>query len=180
VAVLYHRGAFTADDVRQTVTALMGYGVGLMGIVAVKVLAPGFYARQDIRTPVRIAIVVLVCVQAMNLVFVPLLGHAGLTLSIGIGALVNATWLLVGLVRRGAYQPAPGWAGFAARVLLATAALGGALAWAAQAFDWVGLGARHDLARAGLMAASLATVALLYFGLLAALGLRPRQFIGRH
>ena len=56
VAVLYHRGAFSADDVRQTVTALMGYGVGLMGIVAVKVLAPGFYARQDIRTPVKIAI----------------------------------------------------------------------------------------------------------------------------
>ena len=62
----------------------MGYGVGLMGLVGVKILAPGFYARQDIRTPVRIAIVVLVLTQLMNLVFVPWLGHAGLALSIGL------------------------------------------------------------------------------------------------
>ena len=82
----------------------MGYGVGLMGLIGVKILAPGFYARRDIRTPVRIAIVVLVLTQAMNLVFVPLLGHAGLALSIGLGALVNATWLFVGL-RRKAYRP---------------------------------------------------------------------------
>jgi putative peptidoglycan lipid II flippase len=93
----------------------MGYGAGLLGLVAIKVLAPGFYARQDIRTPVKIAIVVLVLTQLMNLVFVPFLAHAGLALAIGLGAMINALWLLIGLVRRGAYRPSPGWARFSCR-----------------------------------------------------------------
>jgi len=176
VAVLYHYGAFSPRDVAQTVTALRGYGVGLIGLVAVKVLAPGFYARQDIRTPVRIAVAVLVGTQVMNLLFVPWLGHAGLALSIGLGALINAGCLLIGLRRIGAYSPAPGWAGFLARVLLATAALAAALAWTARVFDWIGLAA-HWGWRIGLMAAVLAGTALLYFGLLGLLGMRPRQFM---
>ena len=179
VAVLYHRGAFSATDVAQTVPALMGYGVGLMGIVAVKVLAPGFYARQDIRTPVKIAIVVLIATQAMNAVFVPMIGHAGLTLSIGLGALINATWLLVGLMRCGAYRPTPGWGRYALRVGVASTALGGLLFWAGRAIDWLGLGAGHDWLRAALMAAVLAGVAMAYFAMLALLGLRPRQFMRR-
>jgi hypothetical protein len=77
VAVLFHYGQFQPQDVTQTTRALMCYGVGLMGLVGVKVLAPGFYARHDIRTPVRIAVVVLVATQAMNLVLVPQFGHAG-------------------------------------------------------------------------------------------------------
>ena len=98
VAVLFHYGAFTRSDVQQLALALMGYGVGLLGLVAIKVLAPGYYASQDIRTPMRIAIVVLVITQLLNFVLVPLLQHAGLALSIGLGALVNAGWLLVGLL----------------------------------------------------------------------------------
>ena len=78
---------------------------GLVGLVAIKVLAPGFYASQDMRTPVRIAIVVLVITQLLNIALVPALKHAGLALSIGIGALINAGWLLVGPAqRRGSYQ----------------------------------------------------------------------------
>jgi putative peptidoglycan lipid II flippase len=176
VAVLYHYGAFTPRDVAQTVTAVMGYGVGLMGLIAVKILAPGFYAQQDIRTPVKIAIVVLIAVQAMNVVFVPWLGHAGLALSIGLGALVNATWLFVGLRRRGAYTPSPGWGGFALRVLAATLALGGVLSWAARHIDWIGTAGPL---RAALLAAVLAGAATLYFAVLFALGLRPRQFMRR-
>jgi putative peptidoglycan lipid II flippase len=178
VAVLYHRGAFNANDVQQTVTALMGYGVGLMGLVGVKILAPGFYARQDIRTPVKIAVVVLVLTQLMNLVFVPYLRHAGLALSIGLGAMINATWLFVGLRRVGAYTPAPGWGAFGLRVLLATASLGLALAWAAHAIDWVGLHDQQWL-RVTWMAACLAGAALLYFGLLLATGLKLREFVRR-
>jgi putative peptidoglycan lipid II flippase len=150
-----------------------------MGLIAVKVLAPGFYARQDIRTPVRIAIVVLVATQAMNLVFVPWLGHAGLALSIGLGALVNAGWLLFGLQRRGLYRPAPGWGAFALRIALACSALGAALAWAGAQIDWIGLGDGRNGLRAGLLAAVLAGVALLYFGVLALSGLRPAQFMRR-
>ena len=178
VAVLYHYGAFTAEDVRQTVIALMGYGAGLMGLVAIKVLAPGFYAKQDIRTPVRIAITVLGLTQLMNLVFVPLLGHAGLALSIGLAALVNATWLLTGLRRRGSYRPEPGWRGFALRVAVGCVALGAALAWAAQAIDWIGLRSQPGW-RALVLAGVLGGVALLYFGVLRLLGLDLRQFARR-
>ena len=178
VAVLYHYGAFSARDVAQTVLAVRGYGVGLIGLVAIKVLAPGFYARQNIRTPVKIAVGVLLATQAMNVLFVPWLGHAGLALSIGLGAMANAALLFVGLRRSGAYTPLPGWAGFLIRVVFATAALAAVLAWAAMSIDWIGLSSQWGR-RVGLMAGVLAGVALLYFGLLALLGLRPRQFMSR-
>jgi putative peptidoglycan lipid II flippase len=176
VAVLYHYGAFSERDVTQTVTALMGYGVGLLGLVGVKILAPGFYARQDIRTPVKIAVIVLIAVQAMNLVFVPWLAHAGLALSIGLGALVNASWLFVGLRRRGLYTPVRGWGGFALRVVLASASLGALLAWAGRSIDWI---AAQGLSRALMLAGVLAAAAVVYFTVLLALGLRPRQFMRR-
>jgi len=175
VAELFHYGQFQPQDVTQTTRALMGYGVGLMGLVGVKVLAPGFYARQDIRTPVRIAIIVLIATQAMNTVLVPWLGHAGLALSIGLGALVNAGWLLVGLRRGKIYQPRPGWGVFLLRVLLACAALGALLAWAGQAIDWIGLQA-HWAQRACWMAAVLGGAAVLYFAVLLACGLRLSHF----
>lgn len=178
VATLYHYGAFSARDVDQTVIALQGYGVGLMGLVGVKVLAPGFYARQDIKTPVRIAIAMLVLTQLMNLAFVPKLGHAGLALSIGVAALCNALLLLVGLRRSGVYQPLPGWAGFGLRVGVATAMMGAGLAWAARAIDWVGEGAQ-PLTRIGLLALALGLAAIVYFGALLALGLPLRQFMRR-
>lgn len=178
VAVLYHYGAFGAADVAQTVTALRGYGVGLLGLIGVKILAPGFYARQDIRTPVKIAVVVLAATQLMNLLFVPRLGHAGLALAIGLGAIVNSVWLMVGLRRRGLYRPAPGWRAFLARVVAASAVLGVALWLADRHIDWIDL-QRHWAQRAGLLAAVLAGVALLYFGTLRATGLNLRAFSRR-
>jgi putative peptidoglycan lipid II flippase len=178
VAVLYHYGHFSAEDVRQTVIALMGYGAGLMGLVGIKVLAPGFYAKQDIRTPVRIAITVLVLTQVLNAVFVPWLGHAGLALSIGLAALVNAGWLLTGLRRRGSYQPAAGWGGFGARVLVGCAVLGGWLAWAAHAIDWIGLRAQPGW-RVLILAGVLAAAAAGYFVVLLLLGVNLREFARR-
>ena len=178
VAVLFHHGAFGAADVQQTVAALMGYGVGLMGLVSIKILAPGFYARQDVRTPVKIAVSVLVLTQLMNLALVPLLAHAGLALSIGLGALVNATWLYVGLRRCGAYRPVPGWGGFFGRVLLASALLGGFLAYADHHVDWIGL-QHHGWQRVGWLVLCLVGAALLYFGSLLAMGLKLGQFARR-
>ena len=178
VTVLFHYGKFNAQDVAMTMLALRGYGAGLLGIVAIKVLAPAFYAQQDIRTPVKIAIGVLLVTQAFNGVLVPLLGHAGLALSIGLGAMVNAGLLLTGLLRRGVYKPAPGWGGFVWRVLLANLALGGALAWAASSIDWVGLQAHWGL-RALAVAGVLGGVMLLYAAVLMACGVHPRQFMRR-
>jgi putative peptidoglycan lipid II flippase len=178
VTVLYHYGAFSPRDVQQTVLALMGYGVGLMGLVGVKVLAPGFYARQDMRTPVRIAIGMLVLTQLMNIVFVPRLGHAGLALSIGLAALLNALLLLLGLRRQGIYHAQPGWGGFMLRVGASTALLGAGLAWATQAVDWIALG-QQPAVRIGWLALALGSAALVYFGALALFGLSLREFVRR-
>ncbi|WP_353396075.1 murein biosynthesis integral membrane protein MurJ [Hydrogenophaga sp. 5NK40-0174] len=176
VSVLYHYGAFTHHDVGQTATALMGYGVGLVGLVAIKVLAPGFYARQDIRTPVKIAIVVLVLTQVMNLIFVPYLAHAGLALAIGLAAMVNASWLLVGLIRRGAYQPRPGWLRFIVQVVVASVVLGVLLYWVNDRLDWVGLRV-SPVMRVAYLASTVVGSAALYFLSLAGLGLNLRQFV---
>jgi putative peptidoglycan lipid II flippase len=156
----------------------MGYGAGLLGIVAVKVLAPGYFARQDTRTPVKIALVVLAATQAFNAALVPLLGHAGLALSIGLGAMVNAGLLLRGLLVSGAYRPHAGWGPFSLRVALACAVLGAALTAAEHGIDWIGLQS-HWLQRAGTMALVIPAAALLYFGVLAAAGVRLRELLRR-
>lgn len=178
VATLFHYGAFRDDDVRQVALALGGYGVGLLGLVAIKVLAPGYYASRDVRTPVRIAIVVLVLTQLLNIALVPLLKHAGLALSIGIGALINAAWLLIGLLRRGSYRPREGWGLFALQVIAATALLSVFLMWGAASFPWVAWRA-EPLTRAAAMAGLLAGSAVIYFGALWAGGLKWRQFLAR-
>jgi putative peptidoglycan lipid II flippase len=178
VSVLYHYGAFTDRDVQQTTLALTGYGVGLLGLVAIKVLAPGYYASQDIRTPVRIAVVVLVLTQIFNLILVPFLAHAGLALSIGLGALVNALWLLLGLLRKGVYKPQPGWWRFALQVLLATMLLTALLWLAAHHLNWVAM-RQEAWSRIGWMAVVLMSAGLVYFGVLWATGIRLKSFLKR-
>ena len=174
IAVLFHHGAFTAADVLQTSRALQGYGCGLLGIIAIKVLAPGFYAQQDMRTPVRIAIGVLVATQLMNALFVPWLGPAALALSIGLGALGNAAFLLRGLLRSGAYRPQPGWAGFALKVLLACVVLAAVLMAAGRQLDWLQSG--QGWLRAAWMAGVLPLAAAAYLGTLWLCGLRVAHF----
>ena len=178
VSVLYHYGRFTDRDVEQTVLALMGYGVGLVGLIGVKILAPGFYATQDIRTPVRIGIAVLALTQVLNAVFVPWLNQAGLALSIGLASLVNAAWLLWGLRRSGRYTPEAGWGGYAARIVVATALLGVGLWAASQHIDWLALRAQ-PLWRVGALAGCIVGAAVLYFGTLWALGLDIRRLLRR-
>lgn len=178
VATLFHHGKLTDGDVRQITIALQGYGVGLIGLVAVKVLAPGYYAAQNIRTPVKIAIAVLIVTQLLNVVLVPMLAHAGLALSIGLGALLNAAWLLIGLLRRGSYQPQPGWGRFLLQVLAASVLLTLFLWWGNQHFDWIALRA-HALWRVGLLAALLIGAMVVYFGVLWAVRLNLRQILRR-
>ena len=178
VATLYHYGAFTDRDVQQTTTALMGYGAGLLGLVAIKVLAPGFYAAQDIKTPVMIAIGVLVLTQLLNVALVPVFQHAGLALAIGIGALVNALCLLVGLLRRGSYKPAPGWVLFGLQVFAASALLAVFLLWAADAVNWTAL-KTAAFQRIGLLVFVLLASSAIYFISLWISGLKLRQLMRR-
>lgn len=112
VMTLFMYGKFNLFDVVMTKRALIAYAVGLMGLILVKVFGPGFYANQDIKTPVKIAIFVLICTQLMNLAFIGPLKHAGLSLSIGLGACLNAGGLCYLLIKRGIYVPQSGWREF--------------------------------------------------------------------
>ncbi len=178
VATLFHYGKLGDSDVGQIAMALSGYGAGLLGLVAIKVLAPGYYASQDVRTPVKIAISVLFITQLFNVALVPWIAHAGLALSIGLGALINALWLLIGLLRRGSYQPLPGWGRFILQVVAASALLATLLVWSSYHFDWVALRAAK-WQRIGLLAGLMAASAVLYFGALWAAGLKLRKMLRR-
>ena len=137
-----------------------------------------YYARHDMKTPMRVSLATLALTQVLNIAFVPFLQHAGLTLSIGLAQLVNAAALLVLLRRTGGFQAAPGWGRFILQVAIATAVLGALLAWGAHRVDWVALRDAR-LLRAGLLAAFIAGAALLYFGVLTLTGVKLRTLIRR-
>jgi putative peptidoglycan lipid II flippase len=177
IATLFMYGRFGEHDVLMTQRALVAYAIGLLGLILVKVLAPGFYARQNIRTPVRIALFTLAATQAMNLLFVFPLQHAGLALSIGLGSCLNAGLLLYMLRRHGIYRPQPGWRAFLLRLALAVAAMALTLAAAQAGFapDWHARATSRVLALSGLIGAGVIS----YFAALYLLGFRPRHFARR-
>jgi putative peptidoglycan lipid II flippase len=180
IATLFNYGKFVPANVAAATAPLMAYAVGLLGIILVKILAPAFYARQDIRPPVRIAIGVLIATQLMNLVFVQLLGIgvAGLALSIGLGACLNALFLYTGLRSRRIYTPHAGWLVFSLKVVLATGLMGAA-AWFTQGqLDWAAL-RPHPFLRVGALLLIIGLSAAVYFAVLFALGFRPRDFMRR-
>jgi putative peptidoglycan lipid II flippase len=174
-ATLFHYGKFNAESVLMTSQALVAYGIGLIGLIVVKILAPGFYAKQDIKTPVKIAIGVLIATQLMNYLFVPFFAHAGLALSIGLGACVNAALLYRGLRRHRIYTPQPGWGAFLLRLLGALLLLAAVALWTGSHFDWIALRA-HPLTRVGALLSVLAACGITYFGALMAMGFRFRDF----
>jgi putative peptidoglycan lipid II flippase len=177
ITALFHYGRFSVEDAWMTRQALMAYSVGLVGIILVKILAPGFYARQNITTPVKIGIFTLVMTQAMNLVFIVPLKHAGLALAIGLGACMNAALLYRGLRKSGIYTPQPGWAMFTLKVVVAVALMAMALFFAmGEAAWWFNAPWQKKIpAVLGLVALG----ALVYGAALAVLGFRPRDFSRR-
>ncbi len=174
-ATLFHYGKFNTQDVAMTSHALVAYGVGLIGLILVRILAPGFYAKQDIKTPVKIAIVVLIVTQLMNLVFVPWIAHAGLALAIGLGACVNAMCLYIGLRKRGIYVPQAGWFMFLIKLTGALFLLAGVALWAASYFDWIAMQST-PFYRAVALAGVMSLCGIVYFGSLFVMGFRLRDF----
>jgi putative peptidoglycan lipid II flippase len=148
LATLFKHGAFTAQDVLMTRQALMAYSIGLVALVLIKILAPAFYARQNIKTPVKIAVITLVATQLMNLAFIWQLRHAGLALAIGLAAWVNAGLLYWKLRQHGIFTPLAGWTLFLLKVAMALAVMGGVLFWAASGSDyWLQTGAWERIQR---------------------------------
>lgn len=174
IATLFFHGAFAAEDVFRTREALVAYTVGLTGLILVKVLAPGFYARQNVKTPVRIALISLAATQLMNLAFIGWIGHAGLALSIGLAACLNAGMLYRGLRRLDIYHPQPGWTGFVLKLLLALLVMAGVL--------WFGMGREAAWLQADFMQRTIHLAWLVplgaaaYFATLWAFGFRLGDF----
>ncbi|MGH8742696.1 MAG: murein biosynthesis integral membrane protein MurJ, partial [Burkholderiales bacterium] len=177
IATLFYYGAFTPNDVWMTRRALVAYSVGLLGMIFVKVLAPGFYARQNIKTPVKIAIVTLAATQLMNLIFIWQLKHAGLALAIALGACLNAGLLYIYLRRSGAYRPQPGWPVFTLKVLLAIYVMAAVL-WIASGVDAAWL-AQTGAGRAAKLAWVVMFGATAYFASLWVMGFRLTDFSRR-
>lgn len=177
ITALFQYGRFTLEDAWMTQRAVVAYSIGLIGMILVKILAPGYYARQNIKTPVKIGILTLVLTQLMNLAFIVPLKHAGLALAIGLGACLNAALLYRGLRKNGVFTPQPGWpvfllkvaasVGFMAVVLFTTM---GDSSW------WLAATARYKLpALLGLVLLGMLT----YGATLALFGFRLRDFSRR-
>jgi putative peptidoglycan lipid II flippase len=174
IATLFHYGRFSAEDAWMTREALVAYSLGLVGMILVKILAPGFYARQNVVTPVKIGLVTLAATQAMNLAFIGPLRHAGLALAIGLGACLNALLLYLMLRKQTIYTPQPGWRVFTLKIAVAVlamaaslwTAMGPAAAWLAAGWEW----------KVSMLAGMVVLGVAVYGACLFALGFRLRQF----
>ncbi len=169
LTTVFRYGAFTADYVYMAELSLVAYSLGLLGFMLIKVLAPGYFSRQDTRTPVRIGVIAIVCNMVMNLMLIFTLAHAGLALATSLASFINAGLLYRGLRRTGVYTPSAGWGSFALRVFLANAAMAVVLWYgAAGLHEWLVWGAAT---RAWELAILVLAGAGAYFVALTAVGL---------
>jgi len=184
LATLFQYGEFTAADTRMASLSLMAYSVALLGFTLVKVLSPGYFSRQDIRTPVRVSIRAMFVNIGLNVAFVlPMMyfgipgAHAGLAAATGLAAIYNATALYRGLRNTAIYTPGEGWRALALRVLLANVAMALVLWFVAGPLQpWLDA-AWHT--RALRLAGCIALGLGVYLAALLALGLRPAQLRSR-
>ncbi|HEX2493942.1 MAG TPA: murein biosynthesis integral membrane protein MurJ [Steroidobacter sp.] len=181
---IYHHGAFRPIDVEMTRLALMAFSFALLGWSLIKVLAPGYYARQDTKGPVRLAMRALGLTMGLNvLVLAALAGtgrleapgaHALLALTNGVGALGNAAMLYLGLRESRVMLPDADMRSLIIRIVCASAAMGAGLWWfAGDLSSWIDASVAH---RVRWLAALVGGGALLYFAVLFALGVRVRHF----
>ena len=177
LATLFKHGAFAAHDVLMTRQALIAYSIGLVALVLVKILAPAFYARQNVKTPVKIAVITLFATQLMNLTFIWTLRHAGLALAIALAAWVNAGLLYWKLRQHGIFTPLAGWPLFLLKVALALVVMAAVLLWlAADSSFWLQSGVWPRIERLTLVVVAGAAS---YFAVLWLSGFRLADFSKR-
>jgi putative peptidoglycan lipid II flippase len=124
LSTLFQYGQFKAYDVQMASRSLMAYSLGLLAFMLIKVLAPGFYARQDTRTPVRIGITAMVVNMILNIILIVPLAHVGLALATSLSSYLNAVLLYRHLRRHNVYRPAPGWPRFFVQLGMANLCMG--------------------------------------------------------
>ncbi len=179
VYTLFQYQQFSAHDADMAALSLAGYAVGLLGFIGVKVLVPGFSARQDLKTPARYGVYTVGANLLLGLGLAGLAapqgyGHAGLALATSLAAALNAGLLLAKLLKDGVFRPEPGWFSFLARVLFASGAMAALLIYAAQRYPWP---AWHLTERALHLGLWIAIGFAAYLSCLALAGLRPRHVL---
>lgn len=177
IALFYH-GALTEFDVTMTTYSLRAYTCGLLAFMLIKVLAPGYFSRQDTRTPVRIGIYAMIANMVLNLILIWPMQHTGLALATAISSWMNALWLLHGLIRQGVYQRGAGWMKYAAQLLVANLIMVAVLFWLlAPGSEWLGWSAgKRSLELGILVSAGIAA----YFVALLVCGVRLKSFLAHH
>lgn len=173
-ATIYQHGAFTAADAAMAGLALQAFAAGLPAHVLAKVAAPGYFARQNTRSPFHFALAAAVVNCAFGIATFRWLGHVGLALAVSVAALVNAGLLMGGLLRRGDFAPTPRLWRTLGAATGASAAMAAGLVWLVPGDEWW----RHATlaARVGALAGAVGGGALAYFAVVFALGARPRDF----
>jgi len=173
IATLFHYGALTDNDVIRSAESLRAYSLGLVAFMLVKVLAPGYFARQDTKTPVSIAIKAMAANMVLNLILVFPLAHAGLALATSISAFLNAGLLWWGLHKAGLYQTQTNWLKYGLWLMLANGLMVVAIWWGSPEVEiWLNWGALERITRLAMLC--VGGVAL-YIVMLLACGLRLRH-----
>ena len=175
LSTLFQYGALNENDVMMAGRSLIAYSCGLTAFILVKILAPGFYAKQDTRTPVRIGIIAMSVNLALNLALVGPFAHAGLALATSLAAFVNAGLLLKALIANGSYRPGVGWTPYIMKVCVASAVMCLVLWWLneSQAI-WT---AATALGRSAMLGKLIVAGTVSYFFCAFMFGVRPRHFI---
>jgi len=170
LTTLFHNGEFSDNDVIRSSHSLIAYSVGLVGFVLIKVLASGFFSRQDTRTPVKIGVIAMVTNMVLNLILIWPLAHAGLALATSLAALLNASLLYRGLRTQGVFQPQPGWGRFLLRIGIASACMVLLLWWGSGPLSlWLSM---DTWARALHLLGWIVAALVVYFASLMILGFR--------
>lgn len=184
LATLFRYGAVTDNDILMASFSLAAYAIGLPAYTLVKVLAPGFFARQDPKTPVKIGIAAMLVNMLLNVVFVLIIlktvgvaAHSGLALASALAAFVNAGTLFLVLRRRGWWRSRPGWPALLFRVFLASAVMG-AVGWTLSGSLEVWLAASL-WGRVARLAMVIGACALVYALVLLLSGFRPAHLAER-
>jgi putative peptidoglycan lipid II flippase len=175
IQVLFERGAFTPDDTQATALALAAFAAGLPAYVMIKVFSPGFFAREDTRTPMIFAAISVAVNIAGALVLFPWLRHVGIALATAAAAWVNAWLLARGLQRRGAWKSDARLRRNLWGILLAALIMGGVLLLAGRAIDGFFMPEFLFLFRLALLAGLVLAGIVVYFGLTWLFGITDRQ-----
>jgi len=172
---LFYYGAFTAHDVNMAGMSLMAYSFGLLGFILVKILAPAFYARKDMKTPVKVAIIALVTNTVMNLILIGPFAHVGLAAATTISAFVNAGLLYWYITKQEVYSPLAGWSKLILQILFANLVLIGFLLTVSPELDsWLNFDVWQRLGwLMGLVFGSI----IIYAGSLLLVGLNPKRLL---